>query len=111
METNSKSVNPSFYSNSNLHSFSPFLYLGGSPIAGITDDIDGETRHATTPCIGADEYILLNNNAAVTSMTSPDVVICGGGIKNVSVVLKNTGPNVLTSASLGWKVNGLAQTV
>ena len=29
---------------------------GGTPIAGITTDIDGQTRHAATPDIGADEF-------------------------------------------------------
>ncbi|MCF6366823.1 MAG: T9SS type A sorting domain-containing protein [Bacteroidales bacterium] len=29
---------------------------GGTPITGYTSDFDGDTRHATTPDIGADEY-------------------------------------------------------
>ncbi len=29
---------------------------GGTPVAGITTDIDGQTRHASTPDIGADEF-------------------------------------------------------
>ena len=37
------------------------LESGGTPIAGITDDYDGETRNASTPDIGADEF----NGAAI----------------------------------------------
>ncbi|MBI5474928.1 MAG: choice-of-anchor J domain-containing protein [Ignavibacteriae bacterium] len=29
---------------------------GGAPVAGITTDIDGQSRHAATPDIGADEF-------------------------------------------------------
>jgi hypothetical protein len=32
------------------------LESGGSPVSGITDDFDGETRNASTPDIGADEF-------------------------------------------------------
>lgn len=31
----------------------------GTPIAGITDDVDGDVRNATTPDIGADEYTVV----------------------------------------------------
>jgi hypothetical protein len=30
---------------------------GGTPIAGITDDFDGDSRNASTPDIGADEFV------------------------------------------------------
>lgn len=33
-----------------------YLESRGTPIAGIMSDIDGDTRHATTPDIGADEF-------------------------------------------------------
>ena len=29
---------------------------GGTPVAGITTDYDGDTRNVTTPDIGADEF-------------------------------------------------------
>ncbi len=32
------------------------LESGGIPVAGITDDFDGDTRNASTPDIGADEF-------------------------------------------------------
>ncbi len=52
---NSISINPSYMSAGNLHTENAGLSVGIS-IAGITLDIDGETRQAT-PFIGADEYL------------------------------------------------------
>ncbi len=39
----------------------------GTNVAGITTDIDGQTRHAITPSIGADEFTYDPNWASVTS--------------------------------------------
>lgn len=49
--------NPGFVSGADLHIQPAFTLVSnaGAPIAGITDDIDGDTRTAT-PDIGADEY-------------------------------------------------------
>jgi trimeric autotransporter adhesin len=58
-ETNSKNVNPVFVSPTDLHlvnASNGALENLGTPIAGITDDIDGDTRSATTPDMGADEF-------------------------------------------------------
>ena len=62
-EANSVTENPTFLSTTG--SSPNFLHIdpavgtqiesGGQPIAGITDDFDGQTRNASTPDIGADE--------------------------------------------------------
>jgi len=52
-----------FVSPTDLHINSNYftrLDGGATPIAGITKDIDGNTRNATTPDIGADEFTLVN---------------------------------------------------
>ncbi len=66
-DANSLSVNPSFVSTTNLHlitSSSP-LDNSGVSIAGITTDIDGDSRPAT-PDMGADEFTFANNNCTGT---------------------------------------------
>ncbi|MCD6566583.1 MAG: T9SS type A sorting domain-containing protein [Bacteroidales bacterium] len=55
-DMHSFSVDPQFVSDSDLHTFSPYLNNQGTLIAEITTDIDGESRNGTNPDIGADEY-------------------------------------------------------
>ena len=64
-----------FLSNTDLHVAGTTVAgaaLNGAatPIAGITQDFDGETRNATTPDIGADEFST-NLDVAAGSLVSP----------------------------------------
>jgi hypothetical protein len=57
-DANSVSKNVTFVSSTDLHLASPSDRdpdLVGTPISGITTDIDGDTRHSTYPFKGADE--------------------------------------------------------
>jgi hypothetical protein len=57
-DANSISGDPGFIGNDDLH-IKPFINtLDGQGLyfASVPDDIDGDTRNATTPDIGADEY-------------------------------------------------------
>ncbi|MCB0518465.1 MAG: hypothetical protein KDD27_05985, partial [Saprospiraceae bacterium] len=59
MDANSLDIEPIFVSMSDLHlatANNPLLDGAGTPIAGVTLDIDGDTRDASTPDIGADEF-------------------------------------------------------
>lgn len=58
-DANSISADPLFNSNTDLHitNLSSPAGNAATPIAGITIDIDGTTRDALTPDIGADEFI------------------------------------------------------
>jgi hypothetical protein len=107
-DANSVSGDPAFYMPTNLHSFSNVMYQAGTPIVGVNDDIDGDPRHATTPSIGADEYILYANDAGVLAMTGP-VAACPG-ILDVKVRIKNYGTQSFTGVTVNWTVNGVAQT-
>ena len=55
-DTHSLFYNPEFVSNTDLHTNDSWLNNAGVSIAGITTDIDGETRSLTNPDVGADEF-------------------------------------------------------
>ena len=63
-----------------------------TPITGITTDFDGDTRHATTPDIGADEYTVVGGVPAQPTDPNPT----------------DNATEVLTSTDLAW--NGIADT-
>ena len=57
--TNSKNIAPSFLSSTDVHlnaGSNVTLDNLGTVIAGVTDDIDGQTRSVATPDMGADEF-------------------------------------------------------
>lgn len=58
-ESHSLNADPLFVSISDLHintSLASPVANAGTPVSGITDDIDNNTRSVTTPDIGADEF-------------------------------------------------------
>ena len=60
-DAHSVSTAVTFTSNSDLHlsgSSRTDATLDGTPISGITTDFDNDTRNATTPMMGADEYVV-----------------------------------------------------
>ena len=87
---NSINIQPLFVSNTDLHlnvNANGFLDNKGTPIAGITDDIDGNARSATTPDVGADEFtaIVCNGAVAGTASITPTSAICNSGTVNLNL--------------------------
>ncbi|MBL0308477.1 MAG: hypothetical protein IPP77_01925 [Bacteroidetes bacterium] len=78
-----------------------FVNNRATPIS-ITTDYDGETRNATSPDIGADEFGSVND-AGVIAIT-PN---CSGS--SVDITIKNFGSAVLTSFKVDWSINGTNQ--
>ena len=84
-------------------------YASGAPIGYITKDIDDSSRNTTNPCIGADEFRLINLDAgaeALASIASP----LPTGITALNATIKNFGTTPITSAQVNWSVNGVVQT-
>jgi len=75
-----------FYNNADLHVQNALANNIGTPLASITTDIDGQTRSATTPDAGADEYTPLSCISA-TAITVPTI---GGNTATVSWTTANT---------------------
>lgn len=75
-DAHSVSANPRFISGTNLHidpAVLSWVSDTATPIAGISTDIDGDTRSALTPDIGCDEYTL------IAPMPMSGVYDIGGG--------------------------------
>ena len=112
-DLNSVEGNPGFIGPTDLH-IDPLATLvdsAGTPIAGITNDIDGDLRDAAFPDIGADEYTFV-------PMAHDYVVNCFIGmtglyVANTPVVISaevlNNGSNAETDVPLVLFYNGAPQ--
>lgn len=117
-EANSFSVAANFLSLSGaatgfLHidpAISTQLESGGIPVAGITDDYDGDTRNTGTPDVGADEFIGISPAPSLSSLTIvPSTAQCVATSRNISVNASTFGLPI-TSVTLNYN-NGAAGSV
>ena len=102
---NSKSVNPTFFSNTDLHTTLITLDSAATPISGITDDIDGNARNSSKPDIGADEFNSLPNNLSVIAITNP-VSACETDSQQLRISIFNYGSNTQKNFPVRYRVNG-----
>ena len=107
-DPNSVSIEPEFVSNADLHVQAYLLDNLGYGIAEVTDDIDSEERHLTTPDMGADEWTTPVADAGVTSIDE-DLTFCIDN-DSVYVTIKSYGTDNLTQVTIEWEVNSSAQT-
>ena len=80
----------------------------GTPISGITTDIDGDTRNASTPDIGADEFTPAANDAGITMIVNPNGVYCASVSTGIKVAISNFGSNALSTCTVNYHVTGAA---
>ncbi len=109
LDSNSVVVDPLFNSATDLHVNEISLNALGVPVNSITDDIDGDLRNIATPDIGADEFDVMNVDAAVAVINTKEDFLCDNAY-TVYAKIRNLGTNTLTSGSVNWSVNGVTQT-
>lgn len=80
----------------------------GTPIASVTVDIDGDSRSATTPDLGADEFTPLANDLQLMGMLVPGNNSCGDSNSAVSVIVRNLGTASQANFAVGANVSGPA---
>lgn len=91
------SANPQHNSTTDLRTLSPILNNKGKAMPQVPEDHEGDSRPASpdlVPDIGADEYYLPPYDLDVVSM-SPSVF--GSGNNSISMTIRNTGINAITS--------------
>jgi len=104
---NSVTANPVYTSNTDLRPNQALIDDVGVEIATYPIDIDGITR-GTPPDMGAYEFTATGDNAGIT-FAAPQAPLDPASVP-VTVDLMNSGPSILTSDSLYWTVNDVAQT-
>lgn len=104
-DANSMSIDPLFTSNSNLHVYISNLDSAGTPISGITEDIDKDTRNTTHPDIGADEFNSLLHNLGVAGFTKP-LDGCDLDSQIIGIKIFNYGSQPQTNYSVSYRVDG-----
>ncbi|MEI6694847.1 MAG: GEVED domain-containing protein [Bacteroidota bacterium] len=104
-DANSVSVNPMYTSVTDLHLLSTILSTLATPVAGITDDIDGFTRDAVHPTIGADEVPLLPHDAGVTIISRPVAVETEATAVPVKLTIKNFGTDSICTVTVSYVLN------
>ena len=105
-DLNSISGNPNYVSLVDLHAQGARLYQKGTPIVGITTDIDGDTRNAL-PCIGADEYTPPANDIEISSIIYPKALSCGKNTDSVGFVISNLGTASQTGFNIKVEITGV----
>ncbi len=109
--THSINVVPVFVSNTDLHLQvvgGNAALVSGTPVAGITTDINGTTRSATTPVMGAHE-VNLPLCTSVTAGTATPVIdsFCNAGTTTINLTGSTAGLGILyqwesSTDSLSW---------
>ncbi|MFC1732329.1 GEVED domain-containing protein [candidate division KSB1 bacterium] len=96
-EAHSYTLNPYFSSATDLHTTNNLINATGIPIAGITDDFDGDIRNTSTPDIGADEFDPSSYDVAVIDFLAP-IGYCGMDTNEiVTIRIKNVGSAAVSS--------------
>ncbi len=88
-DINSVSTDPMFSSYMDLHFTNQNFDNLGTPVIGVTSDIDGEIRNTVTPDIGADEFTFLNTDIGFESVIFDQYCNCQN--QSIIVRVKNIG--------------------
>ncbi len=97
-DNHSVNYNPNFVSTTDLHINNSGLAQKGTSAnysPNVSVDIDNQTRSATTPDIGADEFTISDISVSAIHI---DTQMCVGDNYSVTVDLKNTGTSSLTKS-------------
>ncbi len=103
----SVSVDPDYFTDSNLHMTNQFLDAGALVVSEINTDIDGEPRNAEFPDIGADEF-LIRGDVELVSIDSPlpSPEVYPSEVK-VTITVKNPGLSKISGLNVKYYVDNI----
>ena len=110
---NSVEDDPIFISATDMHVVGLAASNAGDNSVGVMNDIDGDVRPSlisSTVDIGADEYDVVYNDAALTAIVSPSGAACGGDSIAVVVEVTNLGVLPMTSVDITATLAGQTLT-
>lgn len=107
-DSSSVSADPYFTSKTDLHARAMELDSAGTTLQKVLYDIDGDLRNPYFTDIGADEFILLSNDAGILSCPSFAETSCDGLVQ-LEVELGNFGIEKLDSVYIALSINGQIQ--
>lgn len=100
-DQNSKTVNPNYFSTSDLHIKNPALATAGKYV-GINRDVENTVRSSTTPTIGAYEF---TGDIRVTDLLSPLTICKTSDLNTVTLRVKNVGYTPASNFYVNYKLN------
>lgn len=106
-DLNSKSIDPLFSGQDDMHVSQVHLDGFGTPIDYITMDIDGEQRNELKPDIGADEFGagLITQDIGVVSLIGPKSACEYTGEQYIQVKVQNYGVDTISDFPISFQVN------
>ena len=111
-DSNSLSVDPGFYSPTDLHVSSSILKNTGIPFPGVTTDIDGDQRDSLNPDIGADEFVVLVNDLVMLGFVSPAMFGCDYlDSTEVTIMIYNNGNEPQTNFEVAFRIFNIVPAV
>ena len=111
-DMNSFTIKPYFNSNTDLHTYNGMLNGLATPVPEVTVDIDGEPRDPVNPDPGADEFDPPAIDVALLEIVEPEGGCRMTATEPVTLLLKNTGLNTISSGlSASFRFNGSTTVV
>ena len=110
-ENNSVQYDPYFADTTDLHVANNFLNNLGTPISGITDDIDGDSRDASNPDMGADEFDASPYDLAVLEVYGPQNSCGLSSSEDITLKVTNIGTSSISSFDASYTLLNDSTTV
>jgi hypothetical protein len=104
MDANSKSINPLFYGEQDLHIRNIALDSAGTALSEVAKDIDGEIRNANFPDIGADEFEQDSLDVAIVEWYYP-ADGCGLEEENIQLKIANFGKKPASNFIVKYQID------